>query len=65
MTIAVYRVVSYWPDENRGNKKLYCTTSATGNWGDVPSGSYYFRVQNVDGWVDSWQVSADPVKVRY
>jgi hypothetical protein len=64
IAVELWRAIDNWPDSSKGSKTLYCNSSATGNWGDVQSSTYYFAIGPVNGWSD-WTVSASPVNVSY
>jgi hypothetical protein len=57
--VAVYRAIDFQPDQNKGTKNFSCSSSATGRWGDLQSGTYYFAVKNFN----SYAFWADPVEV--
>ena len=59
------RVINNWPDDDRGTKRLYCSTSDTGNWGDVPGGDYRFRIDKIGGQTSGNQLNVDYVRVSY
>lgn len=54
----------YQPDENRGRKVLYCSSSDTKSWGRQPSGNYHFTITHVSGSVKG-NMSAKRVRVSY
>ncbi|MFE0778480.1 hypothetical protein [Streptomyces sp. NPDC058861] len=58
---AVYKDV-FGPDEHKGTKTNYCGTST---WGDLASGSYYFRLELINGGATGYRFSATDVTVRY
>jgi hypothetical protein len=49
VTLNLRRVISWWPDENKGNRTIPCATSGSGNWGDVSAGDYRFRLEKING----------------
>jgi hypothetical protein len=60
VTVNLRRVISWYPDENKGDKNLYCSTSGSGNWGDVNAGDYRFKIVRING----QSSTANPLNVR-
>jgi hypothetical protein len=49
----------------KGNKTLHCATVDQGNWGDVQSGNYRFRIDKINGAADGLQLWVDSLRVLY
>ena len=64
-SVNLRRVISLWPDENKGTKTLYCATSASGNWGDVNGGDYRFKITKINGSESGYRLWVDHVRVQY
>lgn len=54
-----------WPDESKGTKILSCRNSATGNWGNVAKGDYYFRIKKIDGNESGGRLNVTKVTTAY
>jgi hypothetical protein len=59
------RTISGWPDDNKGTKTLYCAVVDEGNWGDVQSGTYRFRIDRINGATSGYQLWVDSLRVIY
>lgn len=65
-TIQVSKRNGILPDQNQGQKSLYCSSSATGNWGRLGNATYRFTMVGVNGsGVSPDRVDASSVVVAY
>lgn len=48
-TIQVSKRNGILPDQNMGRKSLYCSSSATGNWGRLGAATYRFTLTGING----------------
>jgi hypothetical protein len=65
-TINLRRVISLWPDDNKGDRTSYCATEDTVGWGrTTPAGDYRFKLQKINGSDSGYQLWVDFVGVAY
>ncbi len=64
-TVAIFRDISWAPDQNIGSRTLYCAVNDGDDYGDLTMAKYYFELTHVNGSTSGGYLDVDELGVAW